>query len=158
MTTYNETQVLSYEQVLDELRAIVAEKGYDYVYPTVDVTYDDDEGYVAAGQCVYFDPGTGQPSCVVGHWFALHNVVLDDEYDGLYNHLNMETSIRDILENHYWVLPFTVDYHAQVLLTMIQGAQDTGMAWGAALERATNFVKCLTGVDGPVDDPWELPS
>jgi len=155
MTTYNETQVLSYEQVLDELRAIVAEKGYDYVYPKVDVTYEDVDSTdvsIYPNQCVYFDPRTGQPSCVVGHWFALHDVVLDNEDEGLYNSLNMETGICDILENHYWILPFTVDYYAQALLDSIQNAQDTGMAWGAALESAIKFVKAMAGGD----DPWAV--
>lgn len=158
MTTYNETQVLSYEQVLDELRAIVAEKGYDYVYPKVDVTYKDVDSTdvnIYPDQCVYFDPRTGQPSCVVGHWFALHNVVLDEPDEGLYNQLNMETNIRDILDNHYWVLPFVVDDAARTLLGMVQRGQDAGMAWGEALDRAVRFVESASG---DYDDPWELPS
>lgn len=145
MTTYNETQVLSYEQVLDELRAIVAEKGADYMYPKVDVTYSGD---VHRSQCVYFDPKDGAPSCIVGHWFALHDVDLSDEHEGLYGDLNLGSNVTEIFVENDWVVPFTVDGNALQLLEVVQRQQDIGAPWGAALHVAVEWVERKEG------DPW----
>lgn len=144
MTTYNETQVLSYQQVLDELRAIVAEKGYDYVAVS--------EGLSGYEQCVYFNPSTGQPSCIVGHWLARHDVLLDDPDEGLYNTLNLETSVGSLLDVN--ALPFGVDVRSHMLLEQVQRMQDTGVSWGKALDAAVAFAAGEVGGE----DPWELPS
>lgn len=152
MTTYNETQVLSYGQVVDELRAIVAEKGYDYVYTAVEL--DDPQAGVRSGaeQCVYFNPFTGQPSCIVGHWLARHDVLLDDPDEGLYGVLNLGTNIGSLLNDN--ALPFGVDVRSHMLLEQVQRMQDRGVSWGKALDAAVAFAA------GEVssEDPWELPS
>lgn len=146
MTTYSETQVLTYEQVLDELRAIVAEKGADYTYPKVDVA-DGDYG-VKQGQCVYFDPKDGAPSCIVGHWFALHDVDLSDEDEGLYGDLNTGMNVTEIFKENDWVVPFTVDGNALTLLEVVQRQQDLGDPWGDALQLAVAWVERKEG------NPW----
>lgn len=57
---------LTYEQVVEDLKALAAEKP-DYVYrPPVDM-----------GTCAYFAE-TGVPSCIVGHVIAKHGVTRSD--------------------------------------------------------------------------------
>ena len=152
MTTYKDIDVLPYEQVLDELRAIVAEKGYDYVYTAVDVDNPLAGGRSGYEQCVYFNPVTGQPSCIVGHWLARHNVLLDDPDEGLYSELNLGTNVGGLLNDH--LLPFGVDVRSHMLLEQVQRMQDRGVSWGKALDAAVAFAAGEAGSE----DPWELPS
>lgn len=62
-------EAITLEQVLSDLRAIVAERGEDFVYePVWDEGHDDP-------QCVYF--ADSEPSCIVGQWAAMHGVPAD---------------------------------------------------------------------------------
>lgn len=73
---------MSNEITAAELRVLmhraVAEKGEDYIYPKIDVPESDyDENFAPEG-CVYFDPVTAAPSCLLGHVFAYKGLTLDN--------------------------------------------------------------------------------
>ena len=136
MSTYTYAEVLTYEQVLDDLRAIVAERGADYVYPKVTVARE--------GQCVYFDPANGAPSCIVGHWFARRDVDLWDEDYGYDWDVNLEMNVREVFDDCGLPLPFAIDDRAVTLLMQVQKQQDVGVPWGEALDFAARWTAEVT--------------
>lgn len=141
MTTSQDKQVITYEQVLADLREIVDEKGADYVY-----------NFREPSQCVYFDPSDGTPSCIVGHWLARHNVSLWDEGDGWYTEINLGTNATSLLDRDYNYVPVDVDADGALLLEYVQSYQDGGIPWGMALSMAVSRLE--DGESLPPEDPW----
>lgn len=116
-------------EALALLERAVAEKGEDYIYPQLakvagKFIYGPDDYHSDNGVCVYQTRYTRQPACIVGH--ALHyrgllqNVVDAGRNEGCGPHI-----LADKLGL------FTGD--AADFLSEVQGAQDGGKTWGAAL-------------------------
>lgn len=107
--------MITYEQVVDEIREIVASKPKDYVYPKVRSPHDG-EGLL----CQYFDKG--KPSCIIGHWLARHDA--QSAMEG---------------ENAEVVVPILVpgiEGKACSFLDYLQSAQDSGMTWIESFDQA----------------------
>ncbi len=104
---------LTYKQTVDGLREIVRKSGRDYI-----------DGDYELG-CVNFDDEDGQPSCIVGHLYAMHGI-WDEGYwatDSV-----VELAARG-------VLTFDSDSTKDILAN-IQKMQDEWVSWGDALDRA----------------------
>ena len=107
---------LTLDEVVADLRAIVAEKGEGYVYPNY--------------SCVYFEP-TGEPSCVVGQVMARHGVSRED-LDSIAvrtRWLNSSAAVRLFAEG-------IIDCEPEVrgLLMRAQDISDSHDMWGAILD------------------------
>lgn len=66
------TTTITFDAVLAAATKIVADKGEDYVYSNPETGVR--AGFVPGSKhmclCLYGDPSTGDPSCIVGHIFA----------------------------------------------------------------------------------------
>ncbi len=109
------TDIITYESALEALKAVVAEKGEDYVYAWVD------------RNCLYTH--NGKPSCGVGH--VLHRLGVDIErFEG--TTMNAQTFDRVAYNlNDFSVTKITQS--AIDLLREFQLQQDDGRTWGEAL-------------------------
>jgi hypothetical protein len=109
----------TYEDVLAELREIIrGREGYVYKAP------EDCEG-----TCVNFH--MGEPSCLVGHWLAMHGVT----QGFLRKHnISVEATVTDLFCGNAHVMPIQVDEPAHRLLVLAQQRQDSGSTWGNAVE------------------------
>jgi hypothetical protein len=129
---------LNRDAVSETLHKIVEETGPDYVYQIPEGTY---------GDCVYADPVTGAPSCIVGHVVA----ALDPEAFERMAKFEDEAgpfTIMSAIDPNDWA---RVDVGLEVdsadlrsALAMAQEAQDRGMTWGEAQEY---FDRVLDGED-----------
>ena len=115
-----------YEDVMLSLKEIVNGRE-DYVYEQVPAFREDEDT-----QCAYFDYN-GQPSCLVGHFFAREGLLTADD------------PLREILEgdnaheaanvmHSRGIATFTP--RAADLLWYAQMHQDEGKPWGFSLESA----------------------
>ena len=119
MSTANRV-TYTYEDVLAELREIIRfREGYVYEAPVG-----------TAGTCVNFDP-EGNPSCLVGHWLALHGIT-----GAFFRDADIPTSatVTDLFCGNAHVMPMQVDEDARHLLLLAQQRQDSGSTWGNAVE------------------------
>lgn len=109
----------TYEDVLAELREII--RGREgYVYETPDYS----------GSCVNFDR-EGNPSCLVGHWLALHGITGSFFRD---TEIPASATVTDLFCGNAHVMPMQVDEDARHLLLLAQQRQDSGSTWGNAVE------------------------
>lgn len=124
----------TFEQVLEATRAIVDERGHDFIYQQV-VRYHEPLGREIP-QCVYADD-EGQPSCLVGH--VIHR--LDPEaFETLARRERSEGGdiadslrLRGHLPQDFW----TDD--AEAAMVYAQDVQDSGDTWSEALHAAENL-------------------
>jgi predicted transcriptional regulator len=125
MTTTTEKVTYTYEDVLAELREIIKGREF-YVYQAPDYS----------GSCVNFDR-EGNPSCLVGHWLAMHGITEDffDEYE-----LSFASTVSDLFCNNADVMPMQVDERALKLLILAQQRQDSFNTWGNAVETSSRDV------------------
>jgi hypothetical protein len=110
---------LDFDTAVEELRAVIAEKGEDYVY--------EPDGTAA---CSYFD-GT-EPGCIIGHVLVRHGFTYEDVVGSerlFSNGADVATLVaKDIIQ---------VDNdHTEYLLSYVQSYQDGGQAWSDALTSA----------------------
>lgn len=113
--------MITYDQVVGEIREIIADKGEDYIYPKVRCA-GDGEGLI----CQYFDKG--EPSCIIGHWLTKHDV--------------RSTALEG--DNAGAVVPLLVPEiagKACTFLDYLQAKQDSGLTWGIALEDALRLTE-----------------
>ena len=115
----------TYEDVLAELREIIRGRE-DYVYENPDFL----------GSCVNFDR-EGNPSCLVGHWLAMHGVTATFFRD---NMIPSTATVSDLFCGNAHVMPIQVDEPARILLIMAQERQDSGSTWGNAVEFSSRDV------------------
>ena len=107
---------LTAEQVVQDLRELVAEYGENHVYSR-------------AGQalgCRYFEDD-GSPSCGVGHVFAKHGVTLDDLVG-----INTGTAVLTVVADDV----IDISPEGVRILDLFQSRQDEGIPWGPALDDA----------------------
>ncbi len=76
--------------------------------------------------CMYFDPETTQPSCIVGHVFAKHGLTLEDISEA------NDNCIMDAADYGNMNIQPT----ARLFLEEIQRNQDVGVPWGLAYKNA----------------------
>lgn len=135
---------LSFEQVVAEFKEIVASKGSDYVYLNSDAVacmyfepemvwkYEDDDPHNCGEEAP--NPNAGQPSCIVGHWFARHGVTPEELEDA------NEAPVAGALRTRLRVFP---DNRTLTFLETVQSKQDSGSTWGDALSAALEQVDLL---------------
>lgn len=122
---------ITFDAIVEDLRAIIAEKGEDFVYEPVPVP---GESGWADTTCVYFNPADNSPSCIVGHWVAKRGVPAEVVIDrGLNEWTNTGSLIQDL--EHGGTLPHVTTVGTD-LLASVQHLQDRGVPWGEALSRA----------------------
>lgn len=121
------------EDVLRETRAVVIEKGSDYVYPESEKklrSFGDDK------VCQYSHDGN--PSCLVGH--VIHRLDPDAFQSVMENELRYgaaeagELMTVNYLPEDFW------DDEAEEAMSAAQLAQDKGATWGRALFEAESAV------------------
>jgi hypothetical protein len=105
-------EYLTYDRTVELLRRVVAEKGSDYVCPTVDDGDDEACRYVV----------DDQPSCLVAHVFVAAGVTVDElrEVEG-----HGPTSVLERPQFLAWA-----DQPARLLLARAQNGQDERHPWG----------------------------
>ena len=123
MTTTTDKVTYTYEDVLAELREIIKfREGYVYKAPE-------------DGVCVNFY--MGEPSCLVGHWLAMHGVT----QGFLWKHnISPDATVADLFRNNADVMPMQVDERALKLLILAQSRQDSFNTWGDAVETSSRNV------------------
>lgn len=120
-------KIVGPKKALALLKKQVKKNGEDFIYSKVN------DGYGNPG-CVYFDPRTKSPSCIVGHVLADLGVTFDelDSYD-----LNSDTDVASlVVEEFLAISPATMK-----VLAAAQVAQDTGRTWGDALKEAEKVAR-----------------
>lgn len=109
------------KKIVAGIRAAVAERGADYVYP--------DEWRGTGGGCFYYNED-GTPSCLVG--LAIDKAGLTDH---VWNK-RAKVGAHDLLES---MIP-GIDTRLGVAVEAAQGLQDDGATWGEALARFEEYV------------------
>jgi hypothetical protein len=118
------TITLDLEEAKQLVDRAIAEKGADYVYEQVSAP-----GYML-DTCAYFNPQTGEPSCIVGHVLAYKGLTLAQAVAGEWN---TGVTARGLKQN-YGVLD--ADAATLIFLNGAQESQDDGETWGKAREHA----------------------
>lgn len=113
---------ITLDEAKDLLARAVEEKGSTYVYEQVVNDLGD-------SQCLYFNPATRAPSCIVGHVLAYKGVTYDDMFA---NDVNTFASVATLADTEF----IKVDNKTQALLSIAQGEQDQGQTWGNAVQEA----------------------
>lgn len=137
-------------EVLEHLRAVVAEVGPDYRYECpVERQLDTLASVGLVGRCVYAHDDC--PSCIIGRVFARLGVPIEEI--AALDDPDWPLSISGLW--HKGALPLPMTNHAVAVLTAAQRIQDTGASaregdtrwtWGVALELAEEVA-----VNGPTD-------
>ena len=131
---------LSSEQVLGLLDEVIDERGEHFVYTMPRWTYEyvsedefgDEVEVMGEGQgCVYFDPNTGVPSCIVGCLLSKVGVVPED----MRNDDNTEAAVGAFFEGgdeeaDYHSLVLESDEQGRTALLVAQRFQDAGRPYG----------------------------
>lgn len=113
----------TYEDVLAELREIIKGRE-DYVYEAPE-----------NGTCVYFD-FDGAPSCLVGHWLAMHGVTSTFFHD---NGISLSSTVKQLFGLCPQLMLMDLDEDAYHLLLVAQQQQDTARPWGYAVDYAAQY-------------------
>lgn len=113
---------ITYEDAVEQVTKIVAEKGRDHVYA------DKDDN----GDCFYFRDEA--PSCVVGHW--VHALGIEEFESAVKFKESSGPFSAGELATTAWDEGIDIDEAALVFLSNIQDLQDRGWTWGAALDFA----------------------
>jgi hypothetical protein len=106
---------------LEEAKALLAkaveERGADYTYEQV------------GNECLYFDPATQGPSCLVGYVLSYKGITLPALNDSASNN---STDVHDLVSGGV----IQTDLETEYLLSTAQDRQDSGATWGRALSEA----------------------
>lgn len=130
---------LTYNEAKAELLRL-ADANPDFIYKDPFRETDD--------LCVYFDPDSRAPSCIVGHVLAAHGVTLDglnifaleaQERGDVNVPLTNESSVSALVGAG--VIGTKGDDRVRALLQSAQFSQDEGTPWGAAVAGAVNYVE-----------------
>lgn len=129
---------LSYTRTVELLREAVAEKpeGYIYINPEGETAGVDEYG-LSLASCDYFDPETGEPSCIVGQVLAAVGVSMGHFYG---HEGSTAGTVLDYLDRKNIL---TVGHKAAKVLTEAQFAQDRGTPWAEAVENAIKKTELL---------------
>lgn len=111
--------ILDIDQAKMLLKRAVEERGADFVYRTLPD--------VDAKPCVYFDPETECPACLIGHVLSYKGLSYADI--GAYNHGTGVAALRE-------AGIIRTDTDTAELLSIAQQKQDAGWAWGKAVQYA----------------------
>lgn len=142
------TRVITKAETLAALKAAVALKGADYVYPA-DLKFNEvpgNERHLDTPACIYFDHRQNPPvpCCIVGHVFATLGIDpgLVEEFCSADQAVNEDAA----------GVEFEGD--AMALLEQAQQYQDDGTPWGRSVAKAEEWVtaKDLPGWGGGDDD------
>lgn len=123
-------ETLTYDRALSLLNAAIAEKGEDYKYPKNPSVF---------GGCVYFDPDTRQPSCIIGHVLAYLGLTAED--------MEIDSPLPDIDSRNALAFASLVEEgdiqvdspRTEALLQVAQEQQDQGSSWGDAVAAAVSY-------------------
>lgn len=116
--------ILDIDQAKMLLKRAVDEKGADFVYRTAEEW--------ATKPCVYFNPGTKCPACLIGHVLSYKGLT----YDDIWTH-NDGTGVTELREAEI----IRMDDNTTELLTLVQRKQDAGWPWGEAVQYALDNYK-----------------
>ena len=124
--------VIEIDQVVNEVKAIVEENPF-FQYPLYqfcdcEELEDYECDFHADEGCRYFNTND-QPMCVIGHWFHSHNINTPSDFGVNYIREVEGNNVSEVLDLVQQNIEFTVSDDARDFLTLVQQAQDTGMAW-----------------------------
>jgi hypothetical protein len=133
----------SVEITLDEAKRLlsraVEEKGDLYTYEQVH------------NQCLYFNPETKAPSCLVGHVLAYKGITIDALNA---SEANNSTDVHDLVEAGV----IRTDLETEHLLSTAQDQQDSGATWGRALKTALGGYEDAARLAVEESEDYEYPS
>lgn len=119
---------ITVDSVTRGLRALVEEKGEDFVYQERQLTAD------SASRCVYVHDG--KPDCIVGQFLAAQGIPLErleKADEACFNSGAPAAMLLGQLEDENLV---QAESRAVEILRVAQSLQDLGRPWGAAVEAA----------------------
>lgn len=105
---------MTYSETLSLLSEIVNERP-DYQYRMIN------------GECLYRDPVTFEPSCIVGHFLDRSGVAELRTEEFQYEGMRAPAVVSAYLD---------ADTRSHMLLARVQEYQDEGLAWGESLDEA----------------------
>tara|TARA_R110000744_G_scaffold219651_1_gene338340 strand:- start:266 stop:739 length:474 start_codon:yes stop_codon:yes gene_type:complete len=130
----NTVEVIDVDQVVNELKQIVKENPF-FQYPLYqfcdcdELTGTDDECDFHLNEgCRYFNTDN-RPQCVIGKWLDSHNLNTPESFGVEYIREMEGQNASEVLDKVQQNVDFTVSDDARDFLTLVQQAQDTGMAW-----------------------------
>ena len=130
----NTVEVIDVDQVVNELKQIVKENPF-FQYPLYqfcdcdELTGTDDECDFHLNEgCRYFNTDN-RPQCVIGKWLDSHNLNTPESFGVEYIREIEGQNASEVLDKVQQNVDFTVSDDARDFLTLVQQAQDTGMAW-----------------------------
>ena len=143
---------LNIENFMEHLRAVVEERGRDYVYLGFDIDTTVDEGEIIsqtitertertyAADCVYRNPLTGEPSCIIGKIVAAADpeafeAIAQAEKDYGYESFPVNAFRRDAGVDVF------EDGETEGLAAAVQALQDRGFEYGLVLDFAEAYVE-----------------
>lgn len=92
------------------------------------------------GECLYRDPETFEPSCLVGHFLDRSGVAeLRTEEFERWEGVGAPVVVSQFLE---------VDDHTCTLLSLVQEYQDEGLPWGDSLSQAMIHLNDAEALEG----------
>ena len=106
----------------------ISKTGEDYVYLT------GERGGDEAPVCRYYEED-GSPSCLIGRMLDSNGVI---SYDWTGRDHSNFVDARELVQNHLKVGTFT--YDAMLFMRKLQYFQDTGVAWGKALQQTCLYM------------------
>lgn len=118
---------VSDEQFIEAMKAAVAERGEDYVYPEWSGNGLEDDYHDKWGQCEYSTP-SGEPACLIG--LALSKI--DEDLVPKYGEGNISA---------YYALPESISDVVRQAANEAQDEQDNEKTWGEALGAFMNFIE-----------------
>lgn len=120
-------QKFSDEQFTEALEKVVARAGADFVYSVPDLLHDGTANNIEV--CLYVDPETGEPSCLIAQALAELDIKLDPEWDEV-----ISQSADEVMPN----LGFSS--RVSEAAAEAQMVQDNRKPWGYALESYYNIL------------------
>ena len=134
MVTNPEPNVIDVDQAVNEIKAIIEENPF-FQYPLYylcdcdELTGTDDEcDFHLAEGCRYFN-SDDRPMCVIGHWLDSHQINTPESFGVNYISEVEGNNVSEVLDLVQQNIEFTVSDDARDFLSLVQRAQDTGMAW-----------------------------
>lgn len=118
-------QKFSDEQFTEALEKVVARAGADFVYSVPNSLHDGTANNVEV--CLYVDPETGEPSCLIAQALAELNIKLDPEWDEV-----ISQSADEVM------VPLGFSTRVAEAAAEAQRVQDNRKPWGSALESYYN--------------------